>query len=88
MLDLDTAREWLRIDGNDNDAIIAGLLAAAPAYIETATGLTAEEQAGQPQAEVVTKFLLTLWYNPVGTDSAKLQTVIDNLLKSLARMRP
>lgn len=83
---IDTAREWLRIDGNDNDMIIMGLLAAAPAYIEVATGLSAEAQEGIPLADIITKFLLLLWYDPDGSDTDKLQRVIDGLLKSLSRL--
>jgi len=86
MITINTAREWLRIDGTENDMIIEGLLAAVPAYIETATGLKPEAQSLLPLAEVVTKFLLLLWYNPDGTDTEKLQKVIDGLLKSLSRV--
>ena len=86
-MNIERAREWLRLDGTDNDEIIAGLLAAAPGYIETATGLNENEQFQQPLVELVTKFLLLLWYNPDGTDSAKLQQVVDNLLKSIARLK-
>lgn len=88
MITLDVAREWLRIDGTDNDAIIEGLLAAAPAYIQVATGLDPEAQSTIPLADTITEFLLSLWYNPDSADSEKLQTVIDNLMKSLARLNP
>ena len=75
----------MRLEGGET--FINGLLAAAPAYIETATGLNENEQFQQPLVELVTKFLLLLWYNPDGTDSAKLQQVVDNLLKSIARLK-
>ena len=39
MLTLDKAREWLRLDGTDNDEVIQGLLAAIPEYIEETTGM-------------------------------------------------
>jgi len=70
-----------------NDAIIAGLLAAAPGYIEVATGIPGFAQRDIPIVEVITKFLIQLWYNPDGTDTEKLQHVINNLLKSLSRMQ-
>lgn len=38
MLSLEDAREALRLDGTDNDDIIAGLLNAIPDYIELCTG--------------------------------------------------
>ena len=41
MLTIEQAREALRLDGTDNDEIIAGLLAAIPDYIELCTGVTA-----------------------------------------------
>jgi len=86
MVTIETAREWLRLDGTDNDAIIAGLLAAAPGYIEVATGIPGYAQRDIPMVDVITKFLIQLWYNPDGTDTEKLQHVIDGLLKSLSRL--
>ena len=50
MLTIEQAREILRLDTADNDAIIEGLLSAIPDYIELTTGVTAEQQAGQPLA--------------------------------------
>lgn len=83
MVSLATAREWLRIDSTDNDAIISGLLAAVPDYIEIATGLTPTDQAIEPLADTVTKFLLTLWYNAEQAEAERLQRTIDGLLKAL-----
>ena len=83
MITLEIAREWLRIDGTANDAIISGLLNAAPAYIEMATGATQLEQETLPLADTVTKFLLTLWYNAEQSEAERLQRTIDNLLKAL-----
>lgn len=84
MLTLKQAREALRLDTDDNDAIIKGLLAAIPEYIELATGLTEEQQAWQPLADTVSKFILLLWYNAERADAEKLQRTIDSLLKALA----
>lgn len=86
MLDINTAREWLRIDGTDNDDIIKSLLDAIPGYIETTTGMTAEQQAVEPLAATAGKFLLQLWYNAEQSDTEKLQRTIDSLLKSLGLM--
>lgn len=83
MVSLSTAREWLRIDGTDNDDIIQGLLSAAPHYIEVATGMTPEGQEEEPLADTVIKFLLTLWYNAEQAEADQLQRTIDNLLKAL-----
>ena len=83
MVSLATAREWLRIDGTDNDTIIQGLLMACPEYIEMATGLEVSDQASEPLADTVTKFLLTLWYNAEQAEADRLQRTIDSLLKTL-----
>lgn len=84
MLTLDEARECLRIDGTDNDAIIQAMLAAIPSYIEVTTGLpTGDPQAFEPLVDTVSRFLITLWYNAEQADSDKLQATIDSLLKAL-----
>ncbi|MDL2318352.1 head-tail connector protein [Eubacteriales bacterium OttesenSCG-928-A19] len=84
MVNIDVAREWLRIDGTDNDEIIRGLLDAVPSYIEVATGMTAQQQSTEPLADTVAKFLLTLWYNAEQAEAERLQRSIDNLLKTLS----
>lgn len=81
---IDTAREWLRIDGTDNDDVIKGLLDAIPDYIELSTGVTARQQKKEPLAETVAKFLLTLWYHAERTDSDRIQRTVDSLLKTLS----
>ena len=83
MITIDKAREWLRIDGTDNDGIIQGLLDAVPGYIEVATGLQTYNQTLEPLTDTVTKFLLTLWYNAEQSEAERLQRTIDNLLKAL-----
>lgn len=80
---LDKAREWLRIDGTDNDLIIQGLIDAVPDYVEVTTGMTPEQQAVEPLADTVAKFLLLLWYNAEQSEAERLQRCIDNLLKAL-----
>lgn len=86
MLTLSQARDHLRIDGTDNDGVITSLLLAIPDYIELTTGMTAAQQDTEPLAETVSKFLLILWYNPEQTDTAKLERVIENLLKGLSAL--
>ena len=83
MLTLDKAREWLRIDGTDNDGIIDGLIHAAVDYIEITTGMCAGQQEEEPLAEAAEKFLVQLWYNAEQSESEKLQQTIDGLLKVL-----
>lgn len=84
MLTVEQAREILRLDTADNDAIIEGLLSAIPDYIELTTGVTAQQQEGQPLADTAAKFILLLWYNVERVDAEKIQRTIDSLLKTLA----
>jgi len=85
-LGLEEAREYLRIDGTDNDEIILSLLEAIPGYIEVTTGMTPEQQETEPLAKTVSKFILQLWYNAEQSESDKLQRTIDGLLKALTVM--
>lgn len=82
---LEEAKEILRIDQDitDNDILILSLLDSIPNYIEVQTGLTLEQQKAEPMAGTVTGFILKLWYYAEQTDQAKLQRVIDSLLKCI-----
>ena len=86
MLTLEQARDCLRIDGTGNDGVISPLLEAIPGYIELTTGMTPQQQAIEPLATTVSKFILSLWYNPEQAETAKLERVIDNLLKGLSAL--
>lgn len=86
VISLDEAREWLRLDNTDNDAVIEGLIEGAAEYIEIATGLTQFDQALSPLAKTATKFLLSLWYDPTQADTDRLQRSIDNLLKAVTHV--
>ena len=56
-LGLEEAREYLRIDGTDNDEIIFSLLKPYR-YIEVTTGMTPQQQQAEPLAKTVSKFIL------------------------------
>ena len=86
MLTVAEARDYLRLDGTDNDVIIASLLGAIPGYIEISTGMTPTQQENEPLANSASKFILQLWYNAEQTDSEKLQRTIDGLLKAITVM--
>lgn len=83
MLTIEKAREWLRLDNSDNDAIISGLIDSAVEYIELTTGLSEADQEKSTLAETAQKFLLTLWYDPQTAETDRLQRTIDNLLKAI-----
>lgn len=91
MIDIADAFLALRTEENDgNMAIVEGLLAAIPSYIETSTGIKDALKASPkyPLLQTLAKFLLCLWYNPDGTDAVQLQVVVNNLLKTLKAMAP
>lgn len=78
---VEEAKAVLRVDGNDNDTIIAALCEAIPSYIETVTGYPEAEQDNEPLIETVSGFIVRLWYFADHAEDAKLQRTIDNLLK-------
>ena len=84
MITLEQARDYLRLDGTDNDGVISPLLDAIPGYIELTTGMSAAQQSSEPLADTASKFILSLWYNAEQTDSVKLERTIDCLLKGLS----
>jgi hypothetical protein len=90
MLTIDEAKDWLRIDGDENAASIQALINATPAYIADATGVPAEEIRKDysdlsPLIATCQRFLLTLWYYSEGYDNvARLSAVIDSLLKAIS----
>ena len=81
------AREILRIDGSDNDAIIEPLIDAIPPFLEATTGYSADNGNYSPVAMTAGRFLLQLWYYGENSDTDKLQRVIDSLLKALSAER-
>lgn len=83
MINLEQARDVLRIDGTDNDAIIISLLYAIPGYIEVTTGMPEEQQDREPMVDTVAGFLLKLWYNAEQAEAEKLQRTINSLLKCI-----
>lgn len=83
---VEEARDILRIDGNDNDAQIAALVEAIPPYLQAATGYTTTGDFS-PVAKTAGRFILWEWYYGENSDTAKLQRVIDCLLKALSAER-
>ena len=84
---IEEARDILRIDGGDNDAIIIPLVSAIPPYLEATTGYTAQDGNYSPLAQAAGRFLLQLWYYGDNAETDKLQKVIDSLLKALSAER-
>ena len=84
---LEEARDILRIDGSDNDAIIVPLVSAIPPYLEATTGYSPADGYYSPLAQTAGQFLLQLWYYGENADTEKLQRVIECLLKALSAER-
>ena len=88
MMNVDDGLNILRMDPDaDTEIIVEGLLQAIPSYIETTTGMSIKEQEDCALCDTVSGFLLRLWFFPDGSDSEKLQRVVDNLLKTISAMK-
>ena len=61
MFTIQEAREILRIDGSDNDAIIEPLIDAIPPFLEATTGYSAINGDYSPVALTAGRFLLQMW---------------------------
>jgi hypothetical protein len=86
IFDISEARDILRIDGADNDAIITPLIEAIPPYLAHTTGYTSTGDYS-PVARTAARFILQQWYYGENSDADKLQRVIDCLLKALSAER-
>lgn len=85
LINIEDAKETLRLDGDDNDEIIIPLLEAIPSYLEVKTGRTWDkDKKTHPLAQTAAGFILRLWYDPQDEDTEKLKRTIDNLLMALA----
>ena len=79
---LQEARDILRLDGGDNDALVSSLVEAIEPYLEATTGYKADRYSAL--AKTAGAFLLQLWYYGETVDTARMHRVIDSLLKALA----
>lgn len=85
IIGMEEAREFLRVDGTENDEIIEAILEAIPSEIEIRTGYDWNESDGDahPMAKQAARFILQLYFDPQTEDSVRLQRTIDNLLAGL-----
>ena len=85
ILSMEEAREALRVDGEENDAIIESLVVSIPYYLEATTGTDwMSDSDVHPLAKTTAKFLLQLWFDPQTQDQVRVQRTIDNLLVTLS----
>lgn len=84
IMNIQEARDTLRVDGTDNDPIIEPLLESIPGYLEVTTGRRWDDDTEvHPLAQTTAKFILQLWFDPQTQDSVRLKRTIDSLLVSL-----
>lgn len=84
ILDLEDARDILRIDGPDNDFIIQQLMEAIPDYLEATTGHRWDTGPINPLARTTAGFILQYWFDgPQGDYADRLKKTIDSLLSTL-----
>lgn len=81
MLTLDKAKLFLRIDTDEEDALIQSLINSAVEYIDTATGMTRDAQETEPLAETLQSYLVMEWYNR--DYDGQIDKVIESLTKTL-----
>ena len=82
MLTLDKAKLFLRIDTEEEDALIQSLINSAVEYIDTATGMTRDAQETEPLAETLQSYLVMGWYLRDNYDE-QTDKVIESLTKTL-----
>jgi len=88
ILSIEEAREALRVDDEENDSIVNGLLASIDAYIKGATGLAyADPATAHPVAKQAARLLLVQWFDHpdsyVGSRMTGLEYGVNALLTQL-----
>lgn len=81
---LEEAKLILKIDTDEFDAMIQGLIDFAPSFIETATGMSIAQQAEYGACKIVTGFLVRLWFLPDEENNLVLRRTIKSLLIDIA----
>lgn len=87
IINIEDARNALRVDGDYNDDIIEPLIESIPQYLYLTTGCEWDEgKSTHPLAKTASKFILQLWFDPQTEDSERLKKTIDGLLVSLTAL--
>lgn len=88
IIELAETKEWLRVDGNDEDNILEIIIGAAEGYLNNATGH--EFDNTNPQAKLFCWVLVTDWYENrelIGSKpSEKVRFSIQSMLTQLQNM--
>lgn len=89
VIELAETKEWLRVDGNDEDATIAMLIGAAEAYLSNATGITFDST--NQLAKLYCLVLVADWYENremVGRTSEKIRSTVESITAQLSLCYP
>lgn len=90
ILTANEAKQWLRLDGSDDDAVIEILVGAAEAYLKNATGLTFT--GSDHLAKLFCLVLVTDWYENrdlIGERASdKIRFTVQSMLAQLQNILP
>jgi uncharacterized phage protein (predicted DNA packaging) len=84
IVSLDEAKEWVRIEHNDDDSTIQMLIKAAEKYLKNATGNTFD--SSNELAQLFCLVLVADWYenrDMIGKVSDKIRPTVDSILAQL-----
>ncbi|MEW5321333.1 head-tail connector protein [Geobacillus thermoleovorans] len=85
IITLDEAKQWLRIDHNDEDSLISTLISAAEKYLVNATGNTFDNT--NELAKLFCFVLVADWYENremIGKTSEKVRHTVESIVAQLA----
>lgn len=85
---LEEAKQWIRVDGNHDDALILIIITAAEEYLKNATGK--EYDSTNRLARLLCFVLITDWYEnreQIGNISGKYRFTVQAILAQL-KYRP
>lgn len=85
IVSIDEAKEWLRVDHNDEDNMIQMLIKAAEKYLKNATGN--EFDSSNELAQLFCLVLIADWYENremIGKVSDQIRPTIDSILAQLS----
>lgn len=80
---LTDTKDYLRVDGTDNDTIISSLILAAQQQIEIATGISVSQQESNHLAVVAIYNIVKLMYEADLDNNEKILRLINNILGTL-----
>jgi len=84
IITLDEAKQWLRVDHNDEDSLINTLISAAEKYLVNATGNTFDST--NELAKLLCYVLVADWYenrDMIGKTSEKVRHTVESIVAQL-----